>query len=103
MGAIFVTKASHLVNRTLGRTPLAHLFLTFSLWRLGLFLILVSSWVQADEGDGTPIDFAEASRDVPKPSAIWPIVRQHMVPPEFKVLSDEVVPSDTDPGSGCAR
>jgi hypothetical protein len=44
-----------------------------------------------------PFDFEEASRDVPKPREIWPIVKQHTVPLEFRVISDEVVPSDTDP------
>jgi hypothetical protein len=66
-------------------------------WQLVSFLILVSSWVQADEGDGAPIAFAEASREVPKPRAIWTLVKQHMVPPEFTIRSDEVVVSDTDP------
>jgi hypothetical protein len=44
-----------------------------------------------------PFDFAEASRDVPKPRELWPLVKQHMVPPEFKIISDELVSSDTDP------
>ncbi|MBN2474209.1 MAG: hypothetical protein JXB62_06360 [Pirellulales bacterium] len=42
-------------------------------------------------------NFAEASRDVPKPREIWPLVKTHTVPLELKVLSDELVPSDTDP------
>lgn len=44
-----------------------------------------------------PFDFEEASRNVPRPRELWPIVRQHCVPFEFKVLTDEVVTSDTDP------
>jgi hypothetical protein len=44
-----------------------------------------------------PFNFEEASRNVPKPRELWPIVRQHCVPLEFKVLTDEVVTSDTDP------
>ena len=44
-----------------------------------------------------PFDFDEASRDVPKPRELWPIVREHTVPLEFRVISDEVVSSDTDP------
>ncbi|MCX6930710.1 MAG: PhoPQ-activated protein PqaA family protein [Verrucomicrobia bacterium] len=44
-----------------------------------------------------PFNFEEASRNVPKPRELWPIVRQHCVPLEFKVLTDEVVASDTDP------
>ncbi len=42
-------------------------------------------------------DFEQASRDVPKPREIWPIVRQHTIPLEFTVRSDEIVTSDTDP------
>jgi len=44
-----------------------------------------------------PFDFEKASQGVPKPREIWPIVKQHTVPLEFRVLSDEVVTSDTDP------
>jgi len=50
-----------------------------------------------DAAAAKPFDFAEASRDVPKPRELWPAVKQHMVPPEFKILSDELVTSDTDP------
>ena len=42
-------------------------------------------------------NFAEASRDVPKPREIWPLVKADTVPLAFSVDSDEVVPSDTDP------
>ena len=45
----------------------------------------------------TEFDFEAASRDVPQPRELWPLVRRHMVPLEFEVLSDEVVISDTDP------
>jgi len=44
-----------------------------------------------------PFNFDEASRNVPKPREIWPLVAKHTVPLDFKILSDEVVPSDTDP------
>lgn len=44
-----------------------------------------------------PFDFEAASRNVPKPRELWPLVKQHVVPLEFKVLSDEIVASDTDP------
>ena len=44
-----------------------------------------------------PFDFATASKNVPKPRAVWPIVKQDMVAPEFTVLSNELVTSDTDP------
>jgi hypothetical protein len=42
-------------------------------------------------------NFEEASRDVPKPREIWPLVSKHTVPLEFTILSDEVLPSDTAP------
>jgi hypothetical protein len=44
-----------------------------------------------------PFDFEEAARNVPKPRAIWPHVKQHTVPLEFEIQSDELVTSDTDP------
>lgn len=43
-------------------------------------------------------NFDEAARSVPKPRELWPIVRKHCVPLDLKILSDEVVTSDTDPG-----
>jgi hypothetical protein len=54
--------------------------------------------VKAQDNSVTPaFNFEEASRHVPKPREIWSAVRKHMVPLEFKVLSDEMVVSDTDP------
>ncbi|MBN2505420.1 MAG: hypothetical protein JXQ71_01875 [Verrucomicrobia bacterium] len=50
-----------------------------------------------------PFNFEEASRHVLKPRELWPVVRQHCVPLEFKVLKDEVVTSDTDPGKRLRR
>ena len=47
--------------------------------------------------DAEPFDFEQASRDIPKPREIWPIVKQHTVPLQFEVRSDTIVPSDTDP------
>ncbi|MBK8976936.1 MAG: hypothetical protein IPM29_13535 [Planctomycetes bacterium] len=44
-----------------------------------------------------PFDFEAATRDVPKPRELWPIVREHCVPIDLRVASDEVVRSDTDP------
>jgi hypothetical protein len=44
-----------------------------------------------------PFDFNEASRNVPKPREIWPLVRQHTVSLNFTIRSDEIVSSDTDP------
>ncbi|MBN2021716.1 MAG: hypothetical protein JW809_02895 [Pirellulales bacterium] len=41
--------------------------------------------------------FEEATRDVPKPRELWPLVKQDMVPMDLKIVSDEIVPSDTDP------
>ncbi len=48
-------------------------------------------------GTPTTFDFQHASRDVPKPREIWPIVQKHTVPLEFTIQSDEIVTSDTDP------
>ena len=44
-----------------------------------------------------PLDFKAATRHVPKPREVWPEVRKHCVPLEFKIESDEVVVSSTDP------
>ncbi|MBN2024741.1 MAG: hypothetical protein JW809_18325 [Pirellulales bacterium] len=52
---------------------------------------------RADEPAATPFNFEEASRDVPKPRELYPLVRQDLVPMELAILSDEIVPSDTDP------
>jgi hypothetical protein len=48
-------------------------------------------------------NFDEASRVVPKPREIWPIVKEHTVPLEFEVRSDEIVASDTDPSKKLRR
>jgi len=50
-----------------------------------------------DEPPAAAFDFEEASRGVPKPREIWPLVKKHVVPLDFRVLSDETVVSDTDP------
>lgn len=57
------------------------------------FLLVLLQVAPAQE----PFDFAAASRDVPKPRELWPTVRQHCVPLDFRVQSDEIVVSDTDP------
>ncbi len=44
-----------------------------------------------------PFNFEEASWNVPKPRDVWPEVMKHAVPLEWKILSDEIVVSDTDP------
>lgn len=44
-----------------------------------------------------PFNFEEASRDVPKPRELLPLVQRDMIPMNLKVLSDEIVTSDTDP------
>lgn len=72
----------------------------FAAWFVGGALCAgaVPGWT-AEEAAAPPFDFGTASRDVPKPRELWPIVRQHCVPLEFRILADEVVVSDTDPGS----
>ena len=52
----------------------------------------------AGQPSAAAFNFEEASRAVPKPRAIWPLVKQHTLPLEFQVLSDQMVTSDTDPG-----
>ena len=44
-----------------------------------------------------PFDFVEASRDVPKPREVYPYVKRDMIPMDLKIISDELVTSDTDP------
>ncbi len=69
-----------------------------------VFLLVAASWgplVKAAESQqetaAEPFDFEKASRDVPKPRELWPILQQQMVPLDFTILSDEIVTSDTDP------
>jgi hypothetical protein len=50
-----------------------------------------------DSPSKKPFNFAEASRDVPKPRDAWPLVKQDMVPIDLKIISDKIVTSDTDP------
>ena len=62
-----------------------------------LWIWVLVPFASADEPPAAPFDFATASKNVPKPRAVWPIVKQDMVAPEFTVLSNELVTSDTDP------
>jgi hypothetical protein len=62
----------------------------------GCWWPIATAWA-AEPPTAKPFDFAEASRSVPKPREIWPLARQHCVPLDFRVLTDEVVTSDTDP------
>ncbi len=67
---------------------------------LFLALLVSLSFISADAQDVTsavPFDFEKESRNVLKPRELWPTVMQHAIPHEFKVLSDEIVTSDTDP------
>ena len=57
----------------------------------------VAAAAESPAATDAPFDFAAASRDVPTPRALWPIVRQHTVPLEFRIVSDEIVPSDSVP------
>ena len=58
----------------------------------------------ADEPHGSTFDFETASRDVPKPREIWPIVKQHMVPLEFTIqLRRDRDAATRIPTSGFAR
>jgi len=53
-------------------------------------------WAQ-ESTDTAPFNWEEASRDVPKPRELYPLVKQDMVPAELKILSDEIVTSEVDP------
>ncbi|MGD9126414.1 MAG: hypothetical protein PVH19_03460, partial [Planctomycetia bacterium] len=53
--------------------------------------------------DAKPFNFEEASKNVPKPKEVWPFVSKDRVPPNFTILSDKVVPSDTDPSKKIRR
>lgn len=44
-----------------------------------------------------PFNFEEASRDVPKPVEVYEYVKRDMIPMDLKIISDEIVTSDTDP------
>ncbi len=44
-----------------------------------------------------PFNFEEASRNVPKPRELYPLVKQDMVPMDLKIRSDEIITSATDP------
>ncbi len=61
--------------------------------------VLSDSTVQAAEPKNAqqPFDFEEASRDVPKPREVYPYVKRDMIPMDLKIVSDEIVTSDTDP------
>lgn len=68
--------------------------------RLVLVILIWCSWVWGygqEQGLSEPFDFAEASKNIPKPREIWPHVKKHMVPLDFKILSDEIVESQYDP------
>jgi hypothetical protein len=50
-----------------------------------------------EPSDAEPFNFEEASRTIPKPREIYPIVKRDMIPMDLKISSDEIVTSDTDP------
>ncbi|WP_425399139.1 hypothetical protein [Aeoliella sp.] len=62
-----------------------------------LIPVCLASMALAEDSQQGAFDFETASKDVPKPREIWPIVKQQMISPEFEVLSDEIVVSDSDP------
>ena len=77
-----------------------HRFIFFPLvWgaAIGVSICLAAGACAQEASVPKPFNFEEASRGVPKPREIWPSVAKHRVPLEFTVLSDEVLPSDTDP------
>lgn len=61
-------------------------------------ILVLSACLGAQEATTSkPFDFEEASRRVPKPREIWPLLRKHTVPLDFEIHSDEIVSSDTEP------
>ncbi len=66
-------------------------------------LILTSCLCAQEVVASEPFDFDEASRKVPRPREIWPLVREHTVPLEFVIHSDEIVSSATDPSKKLRR
>ncbi|MBN1441203.1 MAG: hypothetical protein JXA90_00775 [Planctomycetes bacterium] len=70
---------------------------------IALCLIVVVFWLDPsatlglEDSSGKPFDFEEASREVPKPWDVWPEVTKHVIAPDFKILSDELVTSDSVP------
>ncbi|HBO44730.1 MAG TPA: hypothetical protein DD670_12535 [Planctomycetaceae bacterium] len=60
--------------------------------------LAVSATAGAPASDEDPTVFSEAAKILPKPREIWPILeKEHVVPREFTIESDEIVTSDTDP------
>ncbi|MBN1489266.1 MAG: hypothetical protein JXA69_05055 [Phycisphaerae bacterium] len=60
--------------------------------------------VADDEWSKTPeqrraqwLEFKKANSHVPTPKKVWPEVIKDLVPADLKILSDEIIPSDTDP------
>jgi len=84
------------VNRTL---TLFALSLTITVAWVGLagHAMAVPATQPATRPAAEPLNFEEASRDVPKPRELYPLVKQDMVPMDLKILSEEIVPSETDP------
>lgn len=64
---------------------------------------LEAAAIGAEPPSAKAFDFEAASRSVPKPREIWPSVKQYCVPLEFRVLADEIVPSDTVPTRNLRR
>ncbi len=60
-------------------------------------LVLTTCLHAQETTPSKPFDFDEASRSVPKPREIWPLVQKDTVPLEFEVRCDEIVSSDTAP------
>ncbi len=78
------------------RISLACVLMSYALLPTGM---VRNSWGQTVEPADTqaPFNFEEASRNVPKPREIYSYVKRDMVPMDLKIISDEIVPSDTDP------
>ncbi|HOW69265.1 MAG TPA: hypothetical protein PKY77_01590 [Phycisphaerae bacterium] len=75
---------------------------TVTLWIVSITLAVAwTAWsspgLAEPPASAKAFDFEEASRDVPKPRELYPLVKQDMVAMDLEILSDEIVPSDSDP------
>lgn len=64
---------------------------------------IANAWAQQAGKEQAPFDFAKATKDVPKPREIWPIVKKLTVPLDFRVKSDKVIASDYEPSKRIRR
>jgi hypothetical protein len=63
-----------------------------------LILLLAATSARCqDNTPAQPFDFEQATKDVPKPREIWPLLQSDIVPLDLRIISDEIVAADSDP------